>query len=58
MWMTYGKDFEVITVRFEHSNTKVTMRYLGVEAEEVNHMLLNECRFYRSAHHAKDNFNQ
>lgn len=42
MWMTNAKGFAVIMVRFEHSYTKVTMRSLGAEAEEVNHMLLNE----------------
>jgi integrase len=42
MRMTYGKGFEVIAIHFKHANPTVTMRYLGVEAEEVDQMLLNE----------------
>lgn len=42
MRMTSGKGFEVIAMRFKHSNPTVTMRYLGIEAEEVDQMLLNE----------------
>jgi hypothetical protein len=42
MRMTYGKGFELIAMRFKHSNPTVTMRYLGIEAEEVDQMLLNE----------------
>lgn len=42
MRMTYGKGFELIAMRFKHSNPTVTMRYLGIESEEVDQMLLNE----------------
>jgi integrase len=42
MRMTYGKGFELIAMRFKHSNPTTTMRYLGIEQEEVDQMLLNE----------------
>lgn len=42
MRMHYGKGFELIAMRFKHSNPTVTMRYLGIEQEEVDQMLQNE----------------
>jgi integrase len=38
----YGAGFEVIAKRFNHSNPRVTMRYLGIEDKEVHELLMNE----------------
>lgn len=40
--MYYGKGFELIAMRFKHSNPAITMRYLGLESKEVDNMLMNE----------------
>ena len=38
----YGVGFEVLAKRFNHSNPRITMRYLGITDSEVNGILLNE----------------
>ena len=38
----YGVGFEVLAKRFNHSNPRITMRYLGITDAEVNGILLNE----------------
>jgi len=38
----YGVGFEVVAKRFNHSNPRITMRYLGINDAEVNGILLNE----------------
>ena len=38
----YGVGIEVLMKRFNHSSPAVTLRYLGVNDEEVNGILLNE----------------
>jgi hypothetical protein len=38
----YFHDFEVLAKRFNHSNPRITMRYLGITDAEVNGILLNE----------------
>ncbi|HCY87640.1 MAG TPA: site-specific integrase, partial [Desulfobacteraceae bacterium] len=34
--------FDVIAKRFNHSDPKTTMAYLGIEDEEVHRVLMNE----------------
>ena len=38
----YGVGFEVLAKRFNHSNPRITMRYLGITDAEVSGILLNE----------------
>ena len=38
----YGVSSEVLCKRFGHSSPSITMRYLGIDDEEVNGILLNE----------------
>lgn len=38
----YGVGFELLCKRFNHASPAVTMRYLGIEHEEVNEILANE----------------
>ena len=38
----YGVGFEILCKRFSHSSPSITMRYLGIEDDEVNGILLNE----------------
>jgi integrase len=38
----FGIGFEIISKRFNHSNPSITMRYLGIQPDEVNGILLNE----------------
>lgn len=38
----YGVGFDVISKRFNHSDLKTTMVYLGINDEEVNNILMNE----------------
>ena len=38
----YGVGFEVLAKRFNHSNPRITMRYLGITDAEVNGILLNK----------------
>lgn len=40
--VTHGIGFEVIAERFMHSSPKTTMRYLGIDKEEVHGILMNE----------------
>ena len=40
--MYYGKGFELISIRYKHTNPTVTMRYLGIEQQEIEKMLHNE----------------
>ena len=38
----YGVGFDVIAKRFNHSDPKTTMTYLGIEDKEVHSILMNE----------------
>jgi integrase len=38
----FGIGFEILAKRFNHSSPSITMRYLGIQAAEVNGILLNE----------------
>ena len=38
----YGVGFDVIAKRYNHSDPKTTMLYLGIEDEEVHNVLMNE----------------
>ncbi|WP_035240700.1 tyrosine-type recombinase/integrase [Desulfobacter vibrioformis] len=38
----YGVGFDVIAKRFNHSDPKTTMTYLGIEDKEVHSVLMNE----------------
>jgi integrase len=38
----FGIGFEILAKRFNHSSPSITMRYLGVQPDEVNEILLNE----------------
>jgi integrase len=38
----FGIGFEIIARRFNHSSPSITMRYLGIQSDEVNGILLNE----------------
>jgi len=38
----YKVGFEILAKRFNHSSPAITMRYLGLSNEEVNHVLMNE----------------
>lgn len=38
----FGVSFEVLCKRFNHTNPSVTMRYLGIQSQEVNDILMNE----------------
>lgn len=38
----FGVGFEILAKRYNHSSPAVTMRYLGITAEEVNECLMNE----------------
>lgn len=38
----YGVSFEILCKRFNHSNPSTTMRYLGIQSQEVNDILMNE----------------
>jgi integrase len=38
----FGVGFEILARRFNHSSPSITMRYLGVQPDEVNGILLNE----------------
>lgn len=38
----FGVGFEVLAKRYNHSSPAITMRYLGITAEEVNECLMNE----------------
>jgi len=40
--VTHGIGFEVMAERFMHSSPKTTMRYLGIDKEEVHGILMNE----------------
>ena len=40
--MKYKVTFEVLTKRFNHSSPSVTMRYLEIQDEEINGILINE----------------
>ncbi|MGO9018888.1 MAG: tyrosine-type recombinase/integrase [Syntrophobacteraceae bacterium] len=38
----FGIGFEILAKRFNHSSPSITMRYLGIQPDEVNGILLNE----------------
>ena len=38
----YGVDWSIICRRYNHSNPSVTMRYLGITADEVSQICMNE----------------
>ncbi len=38
----FGVGFEIIAKRYNHSNPKTTMLYLGIEDKEVHQVLMNE----------------
>jgi integrase len=38
----YGVGFDVIAKRYNHSDPKTTMLYLGIEDKEVHSVLMNE----------------
>lgn len=38
----FGIGFEILAKRFNHSSPAITMRYLGIQPDEVNGILLNE----------------
>ncbi len=38
----FGVGFEILAKRFAHSSPRITMRYLGIQDEEVNEILMNE----------------
>lgn len=38
----FSVGFEVLAKRYKHSSPAVTMRYLGITADEVNEVLMNE----------------
>jgi len=41
----YGMGFEIVWKFFNHSSSTVTLRYLGIEDEEVHSTLMNEIQY-------------